>query len=144
MLITLIYLLRFLISYVVSVSFCQSRPGMNKCSFSQDATTEALHALYKLSPEILPIKYDQDQSEDSDDNIIHRRRALKKKRHVKTHDDSLDGFDQFYPNQLQRSSDQTRGIKCLDGEICKPLKPVSVEGYFTPCFFLVVWVYLRG
>ena len=113
---------------------------MNKCSFSQDATTEALHALYKLSPEILPIKPDQnqDQSEDSDENIIHRRRPLKKKRHVIIDDDSLDGFDMI--NQLQRSSDQTRGIKCLDGELCKPLKPVSVEGYFTPCFFLAVWV----
>ena len=115
---------------------------MNKCSFSQDATTEALHALYKLPPENLPIQYDQnqDQIENSVDHIIHMRRPFKKKRHVIIDDDSMDGFDGFYPNQLQRSSNKTRGIECLEGEMCKPLKPVSIDGYFTPCYFLVVWV----
>ena len=68
------------------------------------------------------------------------RRPFKKKRHIIIYDDSVDGFDEFYPNQLQRSSDKTGRIKCLEGEMCKPLKPGSVEGYFTPCYFLVVWV----
>ena len=59
------------------------------------------------------------------------RKPFKKNRHVIIDD----GFDEFYPNQLLQSSDKTPGIERLEGEICKPLKPSSVGGYFTPCCF---------
>ena len=119
---------------------------MNKCSFSQDATTEALHAFYNLPPENLPIKYDQnkDQSEDSVDDIIHMTRPFKIKRQVIIDDDSLDGFDEFYPNQPPKSLDHIPEIEHLEGEICKPMIPGPVEGYLLHVVFWLFGFYLQG